>query len=629
MRWVLPLLAGMLLGVAGEGPDFGRYADWAWAALHGDIFDLRGNVLSPTGVPFTLASAGAGLLFAVGKALLLPLPFGPASVLTGWLAAVTFWLAALVILRRLARGDGWLTLCGAGTLFVGTHAGLYSHAYSTEVFAGALIAFLWAFALTRDRWRTVDCAAAGAAAGLLFLVRPHVAVYVVPPLSLALLGAVARRKEDAPNRLPSVRRVVALAIPLAVVAAQYAIVNRWMTGTPWRPPYLYEGAGFSSVDLASPEIIAVLTHPWHGLLSYHPVYGLACVAVVCEAWRSRSHAWWLVTAVAVIAHVWVQAGWHIWWLGGTTFGMRGMAPAALPLVAGLVATIRRDIDANPRRATVWMWAALVGCAWSYPLLFLGNSQFLSWPEMLAAQRPALALCGVVLASWGFWAYRHRSPTSAQAVGLSRACAYVLVSAAALYLAWQFTTVTPASTAVLKAIAGTGALLVSIRGVMAWRAKRGSVSLATAAAAAALAVFMIQAALFSRLALRTEHHLASGAGPPRAFDYVGASLVDDLRMTYAEYMTVPGFEDRKASFRRFLAWQRVQVSPMSDTDRQIAETLRQRIAADSLLRDTLVEATVRDGVVSVVAPGIADAEESRVRELALSVPGARSVRFVSN
>ena len=30
-----------------------------------------------------------------------------------------------------------------------------------------------------------------------------------------------------------------------------------------------------------------------------------------------------------VAHLWVQAGWYIWWLGGSTFGMRGMAPPRL------------------------------------------------------------------------------------------------------------------------------------------------------------------------------------------------------------------------------------------------------------------------------------------------------------
>ena len=46
------------------------------------------------------------------------------------------------------------------------------------------------------------------------------------------------------------------------------------------PPYVYGGAGFTSVDLWHPELRAVLVHPWHGLLSYHPLYGVAFAAVV-------------------------------------------------------------------------------------------------------------------------------------------------------------------------------------------------------------------------------------------------------------------------------------------------------------------------------------------------------------
>src|SRR3954468_22894559 len=43
----LTVIAGLFLSIAAEGPDFGHYTDWAAAALSGDIFTLRGKVLSP------------------------------------------------------------------------------------------------------------------------------------------------------------------------------------------------------------------------------------------------------------------------------------------------------------------------------------------------------------------------------------------------------------------------------------------------------------------------------------------------------------------------------------------------------------------------------------------------------
>ena len=550
--WVLPLIGGLLLAVAGEGPDFGHYADWAWAALHGDIFDLRGNVLSPLGVPFTIASSGTGLLFAVGKAVLLPLPFSLAAIATGWLAAVTFWASALVVLRRLARGDGWLALFGAGVLFVGTHAGLYSHAYSTEVFADALIALLWAFALTRERWRLLDCGAVGALAGLLFLVRPHVGLYAVPALWMAIAADGVKT--------PPLRRLVAIAIPLGVAVAQYGLVNRWMTGEPWHPPYVYGADGFSSVNMARPEIAAVLLHPWHGLLSYHPLYGVAFVAVLFEAWWTREHrAWWWMTALAAMVHVWVQGGWYIWWLGGSTFGMRGMAPAALPLVAGLVATIRRDTDTNPARATMWLWKGLIVCAWSYPLLIQGNTQFLTWRALLDAQTPAIAAVALLAGAWIAWAYRSRQVTTADVMNLARVFAVSLIVAVTAYLAWQFAIRPSPARRAIEALLGMGALFFVARSVTRWSGHPdGGRRLTAVVAWSAVALFAIQAGLFSRLAVRTEQHLASGAAPPRSFEYVGASPVDELRVTYAEYLEVPGFDDRKAAFRRFLDWQQAHM-----------------------------------------------------------------------
>jgi len=617
-HWVLPVIGGLLLAVAGEGPDFGHYADWAGAALHGDIFDLRGNVLSPIGVPFTIASAGTGLLFAAGKAALFPLPFPLASVVTGWLAAVTFWASALVVLRHCARGADWIAMFGAGVLFVGTHAGLYSHAYATEVFADALIALVWAIALTRDRWRLVDCAAVGALAGLLFLVRPHVLMYAAPALWLA---AFAGASED--RRL---LRLAIMATPLALAAAQYGIVNRWMTGTPWHPPYVYGAEGFSSVDMMHPEIAAVLFHPWHGLLAYHPVYAVAFAAVAIAAWRGGpQQVWWWTTALAVIAHVWVQGGWYIWWLGGSTFGMRGMAPAALPLVAGLVTTIRQDVDAHARRATTWLWLSLIACSWSYPLLMQGNSRYLSWPALMSAQPVAIAASVLLLGTWAYWAARHRKPsviTGGDAAGLARTFALVLLAATVAYLAWQFSIRPAPITRMVKGSLGAALLFGALHAATTRRAR-----LRDAVMVAVLFLFVLQAGLFGRLAIRTEQRVAAGAAPPRAFDYIGASPVDELRTSYAEYLEVSGFADRKAAFRRFLAWQRVHLSRMSPADRDIAENFRHLVDVDPAFDELLVEVTATDGLLQISATGITDTQELRARALAAQVPGARSVIFL--
>jgi hypothetical protein len=142
----------------------------------------------------------------------------------------------------------------------------------------------------------------------------------------------------------------------------------------------------------------------------------------------------------------------------------------------------------------------------------------------------------------------------------------------------------------------------------------------------MTVFVVQAVLFVRLGLRTHQHLASGAPPPRAFDYVGASPMDELRVTYREYLSIPGFAQRKAAMRRFLEWQRLELYPMSVQDREIAATVKARLDADRAFAHTLTEVSVRDGAVLITAYGMGDGQQSTASRLALGVPGVQSVAF---
>ena len=622
--WFTPIFAGLLLLIAAEGADFGHYTEWAAAALSRDIFSLRENVLSPGGVPFTIAAAGPGLLFAVGKLLFTSLPLPGAALLVGWIAAVVFWGCALVVLRRVADGDEWLMVFGAVVLFTGTHAGFYSHVYATEVFADALIAALWMLMLTRTEWPLLDSLVAGALAGLLLLVRAHVLIYAVPALWLAAFGHPARGLFTRASSRTIAVRLLVIGIPLMVAAAEYATVNRWMTGSALHPPYVYGGGGFSSVDMRHPELAAVLVHPLHGLLSYHPLYGVAFLAIAILAWRSGDRALWIATLLAVVAHVWVQAGWYIWWLGGGTFGMRGMAPAALPLVAGLISLIRRDADRYPWRTTALVAATILACVWSYSLLLRGYSEFLTWAELIAAQRAALAAmiaaAGVLL---GIILLRGRRE-SAVAVTVRVGVVAGMV-ATVLYLGWQASQVIPGTERLLAAALAAVAVLLVV--AIARRAATSGVG-RRIGLVAAVAIFVVQAVLFVRLGLRTHDHVASGAPPPRPFDYVGASPMDELRVTYREYDSIPGFTKQKAAMRRFLEWQRLELSPMSAQERELAVTVKSRLDADAAFAHTLTEVSVRDGVVLVTAYGMGDGQQSTARRLALAVPGVQSVTFLT-
>jgi hypothetical protein len=330
-----------------------------------------------------------------------------------------------------------------------------------------------------------------------------------------------------------------------------------------------------------------------------------------------------------VAHVWVQAGWYIWWLGGSTFGMRGMAPAALPLVAGLIALVRQEADARPARAWAWVSVATLACAWSYPLLLRGYTSFLSWPEFAAAQTPAFVAMAVVAAFALYARVSRRSASSALALVMCMG-AVAGFAAAVADLLWELSMFPmPARRVVLGCAAALVVLIASRGGRNGHRAAPGPRTTPALVLCVALAVFAVQAVLFARLAVRTQGAVAEGAAPPRAFDYVGASPVDELRVTYAEYLGVPGFAARKAAFRRFLGWQRIAVSRMSPEDRELADAVWQRLEAEPAFGDGLVEVTARAGVALITGSGITDGQQSRARDLALGVPGVQSVTFPPN
>jgi hypothetical protein len=140
------VLSLFLLVASSSGADFGQYIRWAEAALSGDIFALGGPVLSPMGVPNSIWSPGTGLLFALGKGALdhlgRPDDADRGAHVVGWLATLGLWWAMARILHRATDGDRTLVAFGLAIAFLGTHAGYYSIAHSSETFADSLVALL-------------------------------------------------------------------------------------------------------------------------------------------------------------------------------------------------------------------------------------------------------------------------------------------------------------------------------------------------------------------------------------------------------------------------------------------------------------------------------------------------------
>ena len=611
-----------------EGPDFGHYFEWAQAARSQDIFELHADVLSRGGVPFNLAAAAPGMLFATTyQAARRWMEFRTAAYFTGWAAAMLFWVCAFAALRAIGRGSLALAAFGAGALFVGTHAGFYSFTYSSEVFASAFIAATWAIALCGRRG-FLESAAVGAVAGLLLLVRPYLVLYALAPLWLVIVGppdvgsGFSRIAEWRRLDRGTVIRLFAAAVPLVLAVIEVAVVNRWMTGSWFRPPYVYGGFGFQSMDLLHPQIGVVLAHPWRGLLVYHPLYGIAFLALLIGAWRSGPwRLLWAATVGVVLIHLWVQSAWHIWWLGGS-FGMRGLAPAALPLVLALVALQAQDIGRPWRPAIWWVRVSLVACAWSFLLMLrvAEDNPYLTWSELMAGRAPAAVATGVLAALWvvvELCRARWNAPGErAEIAGTG----LLLLGASTGYLISR-THGPPSTTLFLLFIAAVAAVCVFFaERLPGWN---GAVALRVVCAAAVV-LFAAQTMTFARLSARTERYLSSGAPPPRQFRSVGAVPLDDLRQNYVEYTNIPGFADRKRKLREYLNWLEIDAAKLAPADRALSERVLRAISDDPLAGAIFVAVTARNGVVHLASSDTKEVTRKRAVEVASTVPGVAAV-----
>ena len=537
--------AWLLDRVAAPGPDLQNYAEWGEAALHGDIFRIGGPTLSPMGVPASVWAPGGGLILSVAGSA--------AGRMVAWLAAVLFWWSITRLVAVAARGRIELIVLGTALAFVGTHAGYYSTVHATESLALSLTAFLAVAALRQAPVSAADAWTVGAASGLLLLTRPQLLPYAGLACALLLYrGLVA-------GSLRSVRWWLAALGPsalfLALAAAQLAFVNRWMTGSVLSSPWVFGSGAFSSVDLSDPEWAAVLVHPWHGLLAYHPLYGVAFVALLAGIGdRSASAAWralLIAVVVVTLSQVFLQAAWFCWWMGTDTFGMRGMSVSSVVLVPLLVDRMAR-LEDRGRGITGWLLASVAAALWSYLLLLRNDSNFFGYDALLTAQggslrkwAPALAVLVVAAIVSARVERRPRAAVLAAASALW-ALAFLYLAQRAFAGMRQVPALPLAGIAlVLAAVLHLLLRSVACGAGVAPRADRGI--------AALLAVVMVVVtARFAGLAVQTEKVIASGLPPPRPFRHVATVPLQAIAASYREYLRVPGFEGKKAALASYLA-----------------------------------------------------------------------------
>jgi hypothetical protein len=549
---LLCILFALAVAAPSGGADLGHYLDWASASLTGDIFELQGGILSPLGVPTSQWSPGPGLVFALGKVVLDGLvDVRGGALVIGALASLVFLGAMLLLLVRAASGEGRLVLLGAGAAFLGTHAGYCVQFHSSESLGCAAAALLGVLVTAAPRPLLREGLEWGTVSALLVLLRPQYFVYVAPVLGFGVFRAL---------RAPR-GRAGALALflaPLLVVGLVNAFSNRWMTGSLLHSPLVFGDPGFRSFAWTRPEILAVLANPYHGLLVYHPLYALGGLAVTVAFVRSRSASErlvWAAVFVGVLAHLYVQSSWYVWWLGTLTFGMRGMSIAGVFLLPALVRAL-----AGVRPALQAAWGALISAlsVWSFLLLLRRETAFHDFRTILGAQREALGWLDALMLSTAllgalFLAFCLRNEVfrgsngwasrilTLEGLGLGGLAVSYLFSRALRRIEQRGLEVLRFEALVLVLALGIASLTLLVRR----RAALGGSALV------ALTILTASSVLFVHLAVRTEQRIARGTPPPRLFRAVSPVHLGQVREAYLEYLEIPGFKEEKAALQGFL------------------------------------------------------------------------------
>jgi hypothetical protein len=412
-QFITFLCAGFLLTLtlfqSERGVDHRFYLWWTNAALAADLNQLGEDLpRSVNGVPFLHWQAGPGLLATPFGLLLRGFHAESWSLhATGLLCAAFFWWTYWHALRLLT--DPQRAWYGCLLSAIATPLGHYSLSISSDAVALLPLGVLALQTARGLRGERVNVLAIAASAALLIAIRSYLGVYAWPAMFLVVRQASHRGI----GILTSALLILGACITMAVW--QLCVVHFWMTGSPWRSPYQFGDSQFTSWDPSSPHWKSILLDTFHGLFPTHPLMLLAFAAVLVCAYPTRIFSksplhdrgssptaistwsqdeWivWGITAIAIITHIYIQGCWYYWWLGESSFGMRGLVAAAVPANMALIRCLPSNFfraETDGRRSAVHsigLCCILSACAvWSWLLWQQGPMDYLGWPRLIEGQ----------------------------------------------------------------------------------------------------------------------------------------------------------------------------------------------------------------------------------------------------
>lgn len=550
------------------GADASRYEDWARAFWSGDPFVLESNTFSPTGMPLSQWSHGPGLLAMPFVGL-----FGDDAVrVLGFLLTLCttwFFMRILLLATRGSRRDALLLFAAA---LLGTHWGFYALVHSSESLSYFPLAGMVYWAASRDRYAAGDGFVVGCFAYMLMLIRVQLAIYCIPVFAWMVWTVFEQLDVRSPSGWRrALLTLLALGAPPLSALLQTSALYSLMLGSSTASPYVFGDDGFSSFSLARPELRAVLVHSWHGLLSYHPLYGLAFCALVAlvasrRSWKQRVALGSLLLVMAL--HVLLQAAWYVWWLGTGTYGMRALGLwfiVGMPALAPLLRT---------RFRTRVVVALVLTCSWSYLLLLPTAwppvyTQFYRMRELLQGQweaarygyeSGALNTLLVAGASWLLWPRADRVERSTLA--LTNALLYLYVFYVIDLNTWEGSRFAELFTALRPALRAAAVPLVPLLSAVWLRRDAQPQAPARAASsgaerrpllaaigAAALVLIATNAAFVAGV-----QRMAAKRVPydPSLYRYCSGVQIEEVAASYREYLKVPAFKGKKRALEGYLA-----------------------------------------------------------------------------
>ena len=301
----------------------------------GDDFSKKGPAPAILAVPFYLIGwLSSRLPVAALHLSMLQTAF--------WLNAVVTALTGVLVARAvLALHYSLRAAVLAGAIFgLCTIAWPYAtHFFGEPVSTLAIFGLFYALLRLRQTGAPRYALVGGLAAGV--MITTSAAHAVLPaPFCLYLLFAVhlwAKHTAQNANRglsaavrylLSAIGRLLAFAIPLAVLLGLLALYNLARFGTPFSTGYHFEsGEGFNANWLLG--LWGLLFSPYRGLFWYTPLALLSVLAWPGFIRRHRAEGWLL--AIVALVMVAIFGKWWMWW-GGFAWGPRFLVPLAPFLV---------------------------------------------------------------------------------------------------------------------------------------------------------------------------------------------------------------------------------------------------------------------------------------------------------